>query len=112
MRVKLTKRQIEVRLEEIAGDMIVAEFSKKYAKFYDLKEEQVLLADKLERRDYLRPPLPRCGECHKPTARYRFVHWETGDTADFIIMCPRCPLPPTRAKGRKLWVEDFLPALD
>jgi hypothetical protein len=112
MRVKLTKRQIEARLEELAGAIATADFGKNFAKYYDLREEQLLLLDKLERGDYLRPSLPRCGECGKPTARYRFVHWERGDTADFIIMCPQCPLPPTRAEGRKLWVEDFLPALD
>jgi hypothetical protein len=57
--MRLTKNQIEARLDEIASDMATAEFSKKYVKYYDLKEEQVLLADKLKRGDYLPDPPPR-----------------------------------------------------
>ena len=50
--MKLTKNQIEARLEEIANDMIEAEFSKKYEKYWELREDQVKLAHLLKTGDY------------------------------------------------------------
>jgi hypothetical protein len=58
--MRLTKNQIDARLEEIANDMITAEFSKNYEKYWELREDQVLLGDKLQRGEYLPdPPPPR-----------------------------------------------------
>jgi hypothetical protein len=99
--MRLTKKQIEARLDEIASDMLSAEFSKKYAKYYDLKEEQVLLVDRLKRGDYLPdPPLPRCENCLQPTAQIRMEHIEYGDGAQGWALCPRCD-PPTPER----WLE-------
>jgi hypothetical protein len=99
--MKLTRKQIEARLDEIASDMLTAEFAKKYAKYYDLKEEQVLLGDKLERGDYLPdPPLPCCENCLRPTAQIRMEHVEHGDAAQGWALCPRCQ-PPTEER----WLE-------
>jgi hypothetical protein len=53
--MRLTKNQIDARLEEIANDMITAEFSKNYEKYWELREDQVLLGHKLETGDYARP---------------------------------------------------------
>ena len=50
--MKLTKNQIEARLEEIANDMITAEFSKNYEKYWELREDQVKLAHLLKTGDY------------------------------------------------------------
>jgi hypothetical protein len=57
--MRLTKNQIEARLDEIASDMATAEFSKDYEKYWELREDQVLLGDKLQRGDYLPDPPPR-----------------------------------------------------
>jgi hypothetical protein len=99
--MKLTKRQIEAKLEEIAGDMITAEFSKNYEKYWELREDQVLLVHKLETGDYLPdPPLPCCENCLRPTAQIRIEHVEHGDAAQCWALCPRCQ-PPTPER----WVE-------
>ena len=99
--MRLSKNQIEARLEEIANDMITAEFSKNYEKYWELREDQVLLVDKLERRDYLpEPPLPTCENCLRPTAQIRMEHIEYGDGAQGWSLCPQCH-PPTPER----WLE-------
>jgi hypothetical protein len=50
--MKRTRKQIEARLDEIANDMITAEFSKNYEKYWELREDQVKLAHLLEAGDY------------------------------------------------------------
>jgi hypothetical protein len=99
--MKRTKRQIEARLDEIAEDMATSEFAKKFERYYDLKEEQATLADKLARGDYApATPLPTCENCLRPTAHLRLEHVIHGDAAQGWHLCPRCQ-PPTEER----WLE-------
>ena len=100
--MRLTKRQIEKKMEEIAFEMVAAEFRKDPEAYYELLEQRTKLEAALRRGEYeYAPSLPHCDVCGKAVSEFRQIHRERGDGAEGYLLCYRCVTPNTGGYGKQ-----------
>jgi hypothetical protein len=107
--MRLTKTQLEERFVELGDELLEAEMMDDREKYYELLEQQIRLSANLHYGEHTSEPQPpACNVCKRRSRRFRFVHWEVGDGADFCILCPNCVSPRTRTRTRARTLNAWL----